>query len=124
VPRPPEITDIHAFPLTVNAEQETAALTAAFGDAFGADQVLEVPLKAGSEDFTRFATAVGAPSVFWFLGSSDPDRYAAAHAAGTASSDIPAAHSPRFAPLFEPTVTTGVRALVTAALAWLREPAS
>jgi hypothetical protein len=36
--------------------------------------------------------------------------------------DIPSNHSPRFAPLIQPTLDTGVAALVTAAVTWL--PAS
>jgi hypothetical protein len=32
---------------------------------------------------------------------------------------LPSTHSPRFAPIVEPTVRTGVSALATAARAWL-----
>jgi hippurate hydrolase len=40
-------------------------------------------------------------------------------AAGTADTDIPSNHSPHFAPLAQPTIDTGVLALVVAAKAWL-----
>ncbi|CAM5720623.1 hypothetical protein SALBM135S_04617 [Streptomyces alboniger] len=43
----------------------------------------------------------------------------AAQQAGTFERDIPSNHSPFFAPLIEPTITTGVTALTTAARAWL-----
>jgi metal-dependent amidase/aminoacylase/carboxypeptidase family protein len=38
---------------------------------------------------------------------------------GTLATDIPANHSPRFSPVIEPTLQTGMAAIVLAALVWL-----
>ncbi|MEV7011437.1 hypothetical protein [Streptosporangium sp. NPDC051022] len=39
--------------------------------------------------------------------------------AGRVADDIPSNHSPTFAPVVEPTLSTGVTAMTAAALAWL-----
>ena len=48
-----------------------------------------------------------------------PSMWRQAEAAGRISSDIPGNHSPKFAPVIEPTLETGTAAIVVAALAWL-----
>ena len=53
------------------------------------------------------------------MGGADPETVLTAMAAGTVDTDIPSNHSPFFAPVVDPTLTTGVTALTTAALAWL-----
>jgi hypothetical protein len=53
------------------------------------------------------------PSVFWFVGGTDPDRYAQAKEAGRLN-EIPTNHSPQFAPVIHPTLHTRVEALVVA----------
>ena len=73
----------------------------------------------GSEDFSDIANGVGAPYCYWLLGGSDPAAFATAFAAGTVATDIPSNHSPRFAPVIQPTLNTGTAALVAAAMAWL-----
>jgi hippurate hydrolase len=71
-----------------------------------------------SEDFGSFGAEWHAPSVFWFIGGTDPERYAQAKEAGRLN-QIPTNHNPRFAPIIHPTLQTGVEALIVAALAWL-----
>jgi len=44
--------------------------------------------------------------------------YAKANAAGKVN-ELPSNHNPRFAPVIQPTLQTGVEALVVAARAWL-----
>ncbi len=58
------------------------------------------------------------PSVFWFVGGTDPDVYAKAEAAGKIG-EIPTNHNPGFAPVIHPTLKAGVEAMVVAAQAWL-----
>jgi len=57
--------------------------------------------------------------MFWLFGGTDPATFAAAHAAGTTARDIPSNHSPAFAPLIQPTLDTGVAALVSASTTWM-----
>jgi len=68
--------------------------------------------------FGTFGAEWRTPSVFWFVGGTDPDQYAKAKAAGR-TADLPTNHSPHFAPVLHPTLQTGVETLVTAAAAWL-----
>ena len=56
------------------------------------------------------------PTVFWFVGGIDPEVIAEATRSGR---PVPVNHSPQFAPVIEPTLTTGVNALALAALTWL-----
>ncbi len=118
-PAEPELEWGERYPVTVNDPEATARVTAAFAAEFGADRLLDPGALSGSEDVGNLATAAGAPLVYWMLGGGDPATVAAAMAAGTADTDIPSNHSPFFAPLAQPTIPTGVRALVAAARAYL-----
>ncbi|CAM5443228.1 amidohydrolase [Leifsonia shinshuensis] len=107
------------YPVTVNDVEATARVNAAFAAEFGEEAVLEPGALSGSEDVGNLATAAGVPLVYWLLGGGDPERVRAAIAAGTVETDIPSNHSPFFAPVPQPTIDTGVRALVAAAREWL-----
>jgi amidohydrolase len=115
-PKPPEITSLGSFPVTANDGVTTAALAAVFQEHFGAGRVMEAPLVTGSEDFSEFGRAAGVPSVFWLVGGMDQETVLAAMAAGRFESDIPSNHSPLFAPVPHPTLSTGVETLVAGAL--------
>ena len=64
-------------------------------------------------------TAAGVPSVFWTFGGLDPNYLKSLKQQGRLD-EIPVNHSPLFAPIIEPTISTGIEALTTAALTWLR----
>lgn len=117
--REPDIDYAEAFPVTYNDEDATARVNAAFEGEFGADRIVDPGRVSGSEDVGLLASALGVPLVYWVFGGSDPVSYLAAVEAGTVDRDIPSNHSPYFAPVIQPTLDTGVRALVTAARAWL-----
>jgi hippurate hydrolase len=116
--RPPEITPLDRYPLVVNDPEATRRVGDAFRRHFPADRVTETGPTPASEDFGSFGAEWHAPSVFWFVGGTDPQTYAKARAAGRLA-EIPTNHSPRFAPVIHPTLQSGVEALVIAALAWL-----
>ena len=65
-----------------------------------------------------FGAAWQTPSVFWFVGGTDPKKYAEAKQAGRVR-EIPTNHHPGFAPVLHPTLETGVAAMVVASHAWL-----
>jgi hippurate hydrolase len=117
-PRPPEITPLDRYPLNVNDKQASDRVAAAFRAYFGTDRVVRTGPAPASEDFGCFGTEWAAPSVFWFVGGTDPDTYAKAKEAGRLN-DIPVNHSPRFAPVIHPTLETGVETMTIAARAWL-----
>ena len=71
----------------------------------------------GSEDFGRFGLDGKIPVFMFRVGAVDPARYRR----GTAHRCIAATlHSPTFQPLPEPTIETGVRAMVASALELLK----
>jgi amidohydrolase len=118
-PREPEVVYDERFPLTVNEPAATERTAAALRGALGDDRVIDPGLISGSEDVGVLASAAGVPLVYWFLGGSDPSLFGAGFATGRMPDGLPSNHSPHFAPLIEPTLETGVVALVAAAREWL-----
>ena len=117
-PKPPEITPLDRYPLVKNDPESAKRVGEAFRRHFPADRVQATQPTTASEDFGSFGAEWGAPSVFWFVGGTDPAAYAKAQKEGKVG-DIPTNHSPHFAPVIHPTLETGVKALVVAAQAWL-----
>ena len=117
-PRRPEITSLDSYAFVTNDPEATQRVADAFRSHFPPDRVQETQPTTASEDFGSFGTGWHVPSVFWFVGGTDPDVYARAKQSGTLA-DIPTNHNPRFAPVLHPTLETGVEALVVAYQAWL-----
>jgi hippurate hydrolase len=110
---------VRTFDPVVNDDAATKRVSEAFIARFGAERVVAAQAQTGSEDFGVYGVRGGFPSVFWFVGGSDPQTYARAERVGRVDRDIPTNHSPHFAPVLEPTLSTGVETLVVAAMAWL-----
>ena len=119
-PRPPEITPLDRYSLVKNDLQATERVLDAFRQHFPADRVRNTAPTSASEDFGTFGAKWQTPSVFWFVGSTDPNAYAKADAENRLN-DIPTNHNPRFLPVLHPTLETGVEALMVAARAWLSQ---
>src|SRR5689334_7992434 len=117
-PRRPEITKLDQYPLNVNDADATRRVADSFRRYFPAERVRQTGPAPASEDFGSFGTEWHVPSVFWFVGGTDPDVYAQAQKAGRLN-ELPVNHSPLFAPVIHPTLKTGVETLVVAAQAWL-----
>jgi hippurate hydrolase len=117
--RDPDIEVIETFPVMTNDHAAVAKTTASLRDALGADKILDPGPMTASEDVGILATAAGAPLCYWFTGGIEPAAFWKALEQGAFERDIPSNHSPRFAPLIEPTLHTGLIALTTAARAWL-----
>jgi len=117
-PRAPEITTLDHYPLNVNDADASDRVVDAFNAHFGATRVRATGPAPASEDFGSFGSEWHTPSVFWFVGGTDPDVYANAKASNRLN-ELPVNHSPKFAPVIHPTLRTGVEALVVASLAWL-----
>jgi hippurate hydrolase len=118
-PRKPEITTLDHYPLNVNDRDASKRVVDAFRAHFGAKRVRETGPAPASEDFGSFGSEWHSPSVFWFVGGTDPEVYAKAKEANKIN-ELPVNHSPKFAPVLHPTLQTGVEALVIAARAWLQ----
>ena len=117
-PKKPEVTPLDRYPLVKNDAEATTRVVDAFRSYFPADRVKDTQPTTASEDFGSFGTEWQVPSVFWFVGGTDPETYAKAKKSG-ALADIPTNHNPRFAPVIHPTLEAGVEALVVASQAWL-----
>jgi hippurate hydrolase len=78
-------------------------------DWISADRVKTIPPEMGGEDFSEFGlTADKVPTCQFRLGAVDPAKAAECERTGES---LPSLHSSRFAPLPEPTLTTGVTAM-------------
>jgi hippurate hydrolase len=118
-PRKPEITPLDRYPLNVNDAAASARVAEAFRRYFSPQRVQHTGPAPASEDFGCFGTAWHVPSVYWFVGGTDPALYARAKAAGKLNA-LPVNHSPQFAPVLHPTLETGIEAMVVGACAWLQ----
>jgi hippurate hydrolase len=116
-PKPPSFTVVGEFPLTSNDDAATRKVTDALTGRFGSDVQQGSPATA-SEDFSVFARTWNVPSVFWFVGGTDPQKYAQAEQAGRLN-ELPSNHSPQFAPVLNPTLRVGIEAMLAAAGPWL-----
>jgi len=116
-PKRPTVTTTEHYPLLSNDPSWTTRALGAVGRQVGTEHVHElgVPYSA-SEDFGSFGTEWGVPSVFWYVGGTDPDLYRKAEQVGRVAQDIPTNHSLSFVPVIHPTIETGVQAMVAAAL--------
>lgn len=104
-PREPEITYYDVYPLTSNDAEAGARVQAAF-DAYFGDRHGELGRLTASEDFSRIPSAWGVPSCYWGFGGFP------------AEGPMVPNHNPAFAPVLQPTLTTGTEALLVAAGAW------
>ena len=120
-PQEPEFEYYDQFPLTDNDPAVNAKVTEAFTEYFGSEAVYETKPYTASEDFSRIPNAFEIPYTYWFIGSVAPEKYQRAVEQGTVSQDIPANHSPFFAPEIDPTLENGIRTQVVAALAYLAQ---
>jgi amidohydrolase len=121
-PKPPEFTTLPGeFPLTINDEHATPRVAEALRQRFGAERVRSTGPTSASEDFSVIPRAWNVPSVYWIVGGTDPQKYAEAERTGKLN-ELPSNHSPEFAPVINPTLRTGIEAMLAAAGAWLTTP--
>lgn len=116
-PREPEFTTLSTYPLTRNDVESTERIAQAFKVQFG-ERAYETKPAGASEDFSVFGRAWKVPYVFWFVGGTDAQTYAKAREAKQINA-IPSNHSPKFAPALDPTLKTGLQAMLSAASVWL-----
>lgn len=99
---PPTIEELYTFPLLVNDPEATAEAMTVLRAELGDDNVHEGAPMMGSEDFGHLPQAIGVPGVYWFFGGMPSARL-------DGPDPVPSNHSPHFAPVIEPTLSTGVR---------------
>jgi len=89
-----------------NDPQLTNRLAATLRKTLGPENVVEMPAKMTSEDFSQYGLA-GVPAVLLHIGAVDPAKLAAAKQSGTI---LPGPHSPQWAPEREPTLKAAIKA--------------
>jgi hippurate hydrolase len=103
---------------TYNEPQLVERLVAAFRQALGDENVVKVPPIMASEDFGYFSLDQKIPLTIFWLGASDPAKVKASRESGVA---LPGLHSALFAPVPEPTLRTGVKAMTSAVLELMKK---
>ena len=109
-----EVAESQHTPATWNDPTLVRRVRGVFEGWFGAERVVGIEPEMGGEDFGRFGrTKEQVPICLFRLGAVAPEAVAAAAAGGPA---LPSLHSSRFAPVLEPTLSTGTTARVAAVL--------
>ncbi|MFK5634144.1 MULTISPECIES: amidohydrolase [unclassified Ornithinimicrobium] len=114
----PVIEHFDHLPVTDNDPGVTERVRAALVAELGGEQVRVFEPESGSEDFSALPDAWGAPYTYWGFGAFDAQEWVQAEDGGR-TDDFPDNHSPHFAPVLQPVLDTGVRAMVAASMAWL-----
>ncbi|WP_029291950.1 amidohydrolase [Cellulomonas sp. HZM] len=121
-PQPPTIEHLDSFAAVVNDPDGCSRTAAALRSGMPGIVVVDPGPVTGSEDVGELATDAGVPCVYWILGGADPAPFAGASGPedmARVMGGLPSNHSPKFAPVPQPTLDLGVRTLVTAAREWL-----
>jgi amidohydrolase len=105
-------------PSLYNDPQLTERISGAVGRAIGQDNVIKVPPLMASEDFGQLSLDHQIPSCMLWLGAIEPSRVEASRKSGK---PLPSLHSSLFAPLPEPTLRTGVKAMTAAVLELMKK---
>ncbi|MGA7826353.1 MAG: amidohydrolase [Geobacteraceae bacterium] len=110
----PTLNDQYSGP-PINNDQELARrMFSAFRNALGNEQVIRTERYTFSDDFSQFGTYdSGIPLCYFLLGTAEN---LATGEQETADSVPPGIHNPAFAPPPEPSIKTGVKAMVAAVL--------
>jgi hippurate hydrolase len=103
---------------TYNDPQLLERLAVAFKQALGEENVVKVPPIMASEDFGYFSLDQKIPTTIFWLGASDPAKVKQSRDSGVA---LPGLHSGLFAPVPEPTLRTGVKAMTSAVLELMKK---
>jgi hippurate hydrolase len=106
-------------PATINNSELTRRVAASLERSLGKENVLPGVPAMASEDFSLYGVEGPKPPIcmFW-LGASDPVKWQEANEKGTR---LPGPHSSEFAPLPEPAIRTGVKAMTSAVFDLLKK---
>jgi hippurate hydrolase len=109
----------NGVPATINDPALTRRVAASLEEALGKENVVPGKPIMASEDFSLYALQEPRPPIcmFW-LGAVDPVKIKDAQEKGTR---LPSLHSSEFAPLPEPAIRTGVKAMTSAVMDLLKK---
>ena len=113
------VLNAESTPVMYNDPALTARVKAALVGSLGTRSVFDEQPVMVSEDFGVLGLENRKiPTVMFWLGAMDSDKFAAAQAAGK---PLPGMHTSRFEPAAEATLRTGVRAMTSVAIALLQK---
>jgi amidohydrolase len=119
-PEPEIKVDLQQFtPALVNEPELTRRCMSVMRKVLGNDRVHERPMSMGGEDFSQFVLA-GVQGCYFFVGTAPPEQVRAAQQPG--GSALPLPHTDRYAPVPEPTIKTGVKAMTSVVLDFVGRP--
>ncbi len=116
---PAELAPIVSFqneytPSMYNDPALTERLNAVFVKALGQDNVVKTDPIMASEDFAMYSLeGHKIPTMIFWVGAVDPAKVKQSKESGSA---LPSLHSALFAPVPEPTIRTGIKAMTSAVL--------
>ena len=108
-----KVSESEATVATYNDPKLTERLAEVFTHALGEANVVKVAPLMASEDFGYLSLDQKIPAVIFWLGAVDPEKVKQSKATGV---PLPSLHSALFAPVPEPTLRTGVKAMTSAVL--------
>ncbi len=100
---------------TYNDPALSERLSAIFSAELGTDKVVRIKPRMAGDDFAHFGNVDGKviPSVIFMLGTADPVKTEESRRTGI---PLVSVHNPRFAPIPNLTLSTGMRAMTSAVL--------
>ena len=107
------VSATESTPGTYNNPELTRRVMDALQKTLGEANVVQVPPIMASEDFGNFGLSGQIPTLIFWLGAVDAADLAKSKQTGV---PLPSLHSSLFAPLPEPTLRTGVKAMTVAVL--------
>jgi amidohydrolase len=113
-----KFSDTQVTSATYNEPQLTERLATVFERVLGHDNVVKLPPVMMSEDFGSFSLDQKIPATMFTLGAVDPAKVKQSKDTGTS---LPSLHSALFAPLPEPTLRTGIKAMTSAVLELMKK---
>ena len=108
-----KVSETEVTAATYNDPALTERVASVFVRVLGSDNVVKVAPIMGSEDFGYLALNQQIPSTMFWLGAVDPVKVKQSKDTGV---PLPSLHSALFAPLPEPTLRTGVKAMTSVVL--------
>src|ERR1041384_4554496 len=111
--RAPVIKIAEGTSSTYNEPKLVDRLVVAFKQSLGDENVVQMPPMMASDDFGYFSWDPKMPATIFWLGATDPAKVKQSRDTGV---PLPALHSALFAPVPEPTLRTGVKAMTSAVL--------
>jgi amidohydrolase len=111
--RMPTVKVFENTPATINDPGLNAKIRASGEAALGKENVRDALPLMGSEDVGQFSLEGKIPAVMFWVGGADAQKLEESHRTGVL---LPNNHSPLFAPVYEPTIRTGVTAVTAMAL--------